>query len=79
MGKEKCREHLISLKNSTFSSSSHILPEMMKARWHNVDFIEMVLYVLSSVWQERVVPQEWADTNIVPIPKKCNLKSFDNW
>ena len=31
------------------------------------------------MWQERTVPQEWKDALIVPIPKKGDLSSCDNW
>ena len=34
---------------------------------------------MRTVWQERCVPQEWVDDILVPIPKKGNLCSCENW
>ena len=35
--------------------------------------------MLTSVWEEREVPKKWMDAVIIPIPKKGNLSSCDNW
>ena len=31
------------------------------------------------MWQEGAVPQDWVNTEIIPIPKKGELSSCDNW
>ena len=41
--------------------------------------MEYLLKLFNRVWQERTVPQEWIDALIVPIPKKGDLSSCDNW
>ena len=43
------------------------------------DFVGMLTDLVSTVWKERRVPQEWADAILIPIPKKGNLQSCDNW
>ena len=41
--------------------------------------MEYLLKLFNRVWHERTIPQEWKDALIVPIPKKSNLSSCDNW
>ena len=54
-------------KSGKAGGSSGILPEM-------------VLQVFAhTVWEERHVPQEWADATLIPIPKKGNLRDCNNW
>ena len=67
------------LKNGKAPGSSNILPEMVKAGKGNSEFVEILLDVMRTAWQEGAVPKEWADAIIVPIPKKGNLRSCDNW
>ena len=35
--------------------------------------------LFESVWREGVVPQEWKDALIVPIPKKGDPSLCNNW
>ena len=77
--KSEVRRALGKLKNGKAPGSSNILPEIVKAGRCNEEFVEMVWDVVSSVWQERAVPKDWVDAIIVPIPKKGNLRSCDNW
>jgi len=35
--------------------------------------------MIAAVWEERMVPKEWMDVIIIPIPKKGKLSSSDNW
>ena len=53
------------------------LPEMLKCC--SADLLQQLVELFESVWQERVVPQEWKDALIVPIPKKGDLSLCDNW
>ena len=39
----------------------------------------MLVDLMSAVWEDKCVPQEWADAILVPIPKKGNLHCCDNW
>ena len=34
---------------------------------------------MKDVWKEKSVVPDWKDAEIVPIPKKGNLQSCDNW
>jgi hypothetical protein len=38
-----------------------------------------MLDLVHTVWRERRVPKEWADSVLIPIPKKGDLSSCDNW
>ena len=46
------------LKTGKASGDSGILPEMVKAACEEYEFIELVLLLVHSVWEERQVPQE---------------------
>ena len=67
------------LKNGKAAGKSNILPEMLKAGRRDEDFLTMLKDLVSTVWEERRVPQDWVDAILVPIPKKGNLHSCDNW
>ena len=67
------------LKSGKAARSSGILPEMVKARTGYDDFLGMMCDLVSTVWKERRVPREWVDAILIPIPKKCDLRSCDNW
>ena len=73
------RKGLSKLKNGKAAGSSGILPEMLKVGQKYSEFVEMLKELLGEVWLERRVPQEWIDAILVPIPKKGNLHSCDNW
>ena len=40
---------------------------------------DRLLQLIQHVWQEGTVVEDWRDAEIVPIPKKGNLKLCDNW
>ena len=67
------------LKNGKAAGKSNFLPEMLKVGKRKEDFVGMLTDLVSTVWKERRVPQEWADAILIPIPKKGNLQSCDNW
>ena len=52
---------------------------MIKTACEDNEFRELLLDLTHTVWEERRVPKEWADAILVPIPKKGNLTSCDNW
>ena len=39
----------------------------------------MITDLVHRIWEERRVPKEWFDSILIPIPKKGNLRSCDNW
>ena len=39
----------------------------------------MMCDLVSTVLEERRVPKEWVDAILIPIPKKGDLRSCDNW
>ena len=43
------------------------------------EFSASLLSLLLEVWREGCVPQAWRDVELVPIPKKGDLSSCDNW
>ena len=59
------------LKNGKAAGNSGILPEMLKVG-RKREFVDMLTELVSEVWSERQVPQEWVDAILVPIPKKGN-------
>ena len=67
------------LKNGKAPGSSNILLEMLKAGGRVKEFTGMVADLVHRIWEERRVPKEWVDCILIPIPKKCNLRSCDNW
>ena len=42
-------------------------------------FLTHLLDLVYSVWKMKSVPKDWANTVLVPIPKRGNLTSCDNW
>ena len=67
------------MKNGRTGGSSGILPEMVKVACHDPDFEDLLLDLVHTAWRERSVPKDWTDAVIVPIPKKGDLSSCDNW
>ena len=63
---------LSKLKSDKTGSSSGILPEMVNVACAE-EFLELLLALVHTVWDERRVPQELADAIFIPIPKKGNL------
>ena len=76
---EELMTALCKLKNGKAGGSSNILPEMVKAAGEEVTFQTLLLDLVHTVWEERIVPQDWPDATIIPIPKKGNLKLCANW
>ena len=52
---------------------------MIKTAYCDTFVFGTLLSLVHSICKEGKVPQEWADAVLVPIPKKGNLKSCDNW
>ena len=67
------------LKDEKAPGSSNILPEMLKAGGRVEEFAGMIADLVHRIWEERRVPKEWVNAILIPIPKKGNLRSCDNW
>ena len=52
---------------------------MVKVLSYDDSFLEILLELVQAVWREGNVPKDWVDAFLVPIPKKGDLKSCDNW
>lgn len=51
---------------------SNILPEMLKVWCRNNDFRGLIVDPVKIVWEDGIVPKEWVDAIIIPIPNKGN-------
>ena len=63
--------------NGKAAGQSGILPEMLKCG--GTPYMSALLDLIKSIWEAERVPQDWVDCNLVPIPKKGDLRSCDNW
>ena len=77
--KREVKRPLGKLKNGKAPGCSCILSEIVRVGKDNEDFVGMLQDVLTSVWEERKVQKEWTNAGIIPIPKKGNLSSSNNW
>ena len=64
-------------KNGKAAGESGILPELVKV-CPDV-FVDHLVELLVAVWDSEVVPVDWVNAQMVPIPKKGNLAECDNW
>ena len=55
------------LKNGKAAGNSNIMPEMLNVGRRNEDFVGMFTDLVSTVWEENRIPQEWVDS---PFPRK---------
>ena len=53
-----------------------IMPELLVQR--GAELTDRLLQLIQPVWQEGTVVEDWRDEEVVPIPKKGNLKLCDN-
>ena len=67
------------LKAGEAGGRSEILAEMVKARCGSEEFSTHLLDLITTTWRHQKVPTDWRDAIIVPIPKKGDLTSCDNW
>ena len=77
--KEELLAAIDAMKNGKMGGKSGILPEMVKAASCQDDFMEVLLALVQQVWSENKAPQDWSDAVLIPIPKKGDLTSCDNW
>ena len=74
---EELQRAISRLSNNKAPGSSGILPELIKHA--GVAFRLSLLGLLRHLWRSGLVPQEWRDAELVPIPKKGDLSRCDNW
>lgn len=74
---EELTRAVTQLSNGKAAGCSGILPEMVKCA--GPDFATALLDIIHKAWREGCVPKEWRNAELVPIPKKGNLTSCDNW
>ena len=67
------------LRNGTAAGESGILPEMVKSVCIQGEFLSTLLELIHDVWREGSVPSDWCDAVLIPVPKKGDLTSCDNW
>ena len=67
------------MKCGKASGETGILPEMLKAACCTEECMKRLLELVSDVWRVCKVPTDWCDAVLVPIPKKGDLSSCDNW
>ena len=68
---------LSKLKKGKAGGKTGIMPELIVHG--GAELIDRLLQLIQHVWQEGTVVEDWRDAEIVPIPKKGNLKLCDNW
>ena len=67
------------LKNGKAGSGSRILPEMLKVWRASSDFVALFVDFMGAVRRGGLVPHDWRDAILIPIPKKDDLYCCDNW
>ena len=74
---QEVRDALSLIAGGRAGGGSGILSKMVK-----VCCDELLVYLVrlfSSVWESKVVPQDWRDALLVPVPKKRDLSLCDSW
>ena len=74
---EELEAALSRLKPRKAGGLSGILPELILCGGPVLR--DKLLTLMRAVWREGEVFQDWRDAVIVPVPKKGNLQSCDNW
>ena len=67
------------MRNGKAGGESGILPEMIKAACCEEEFLRRLLELVKGVWECGCAPSAWRDSILVPIRKKGDLSSCDNW
>ena len=75
---DKLDRAVTKLHNGRAAGQSEILPEMFKAACCNAGVFNHVLELVTNIWNEQRVPQDWVDAILIPIPTKGDLSSCDN-
>lgn len=65
------------LKKGKAGGKTEIAPELVA--YGGAELWDRILELMREVWEEGKVVSNWTDAVIVPVPKKGNLQSCDNW
>ena len=65
------------MKRGTAGGQSGILPELISSCGEPLH--RRIHALLLKIWSASDVPSDWRDAQIVPIPKRGDLRSCDNW
>ena len=65
------------LKNGKSSGVDGIQAELLKNGGE--EMINRITRLCNQVWKMGIVPRDWKDGIIIPLPKKGNLKDCNNW
>ena len=74
---EELEQALLKMKLGKAGGKSGVLPDILRhggAALHG-----SLLRLMEKVWAVGQVPAEWRDAIVVPVPKKDDLRSCDNW
>ena len=52
---------------------------MLKVACQSPGFMNQLLDLVHTTWNEQSVPKDWTDAVLIPIPKKGDLSNCDNW
>ena len=74
---EELKTALSRLKVTKAGGLSGILPEMILCGGPALH--SRLLTLMEAVWRKGEVFKDWKDAVILPVPKKGNLQSCDNW
>ena len=75
--REELARAIACLSNNKAPGESGILPEMVQHA--GPGFSASLLALIHEAWREGIVSKAWCDAEVVPIPKKGDLLSCDNW
>ena len=74
---EELEAALLRLKPRKANGLSGILPKLILCGGPVLR--DKLFPLMKAVWREGEVFRDWRDAVIVPVPKKGNLQSYDNW
>ena len=74
---EELQTAMSKLKTEKAAGLTGILPEMIL--FGGMELKKRLLDLMQTIWEEGTVVEEWRNAQIIPIPKKGDLKVCDNW
>ena len=74
---EELMEALSKMKRGKAGGRTGILPELLL--YGGVELQDRLLLLMEDIWKEGKVVKDWQDAEIVPIPKKGDLRKCDVW
>ncbi len=69
-GRTEVARALGKIKNGKASGSSNILPEMAKDEKNNLNFLDMLVDVMTTVWKERNAPRSGQIPSLFPFLRR---------